>query len=318
MFQKSKKGQGAGLPGRRQVTPSEKREAVTAQDLSSRYAFRRNRTLTGSSSVHVTSSNELNAELRSPRARVHHLTSLRRKLTLYFVIALSVSLGLYTLVSQLVASTAISVDGKPMVISEDSKAYSASFETYYSARPAERFRFLLDGPALLSHVQSSRPEVKSLRVEPGSAPGEASVIVETRRPIARWSIDGANQYVDGDGVVFAKNFHGEPSLQIVDESGLGGSSSRLLASDRFLGFIGLVVSKADTYGLKVKTVTIPGLTTRQVALSIEGQRAQYRLSVDRSPGEQVEDISKISRYLTVNKLQPGYVDVRVAGKAYYR
>jgi hypothetical protein len=212
----------------------------------------------------------------------------------------------------------ISIDNNPSPASPDTKAYVAAFDSYYAARPVERFKFLLDTSALLLHVRASHPEVKSLRIEPGSKLGEASVIVQTRTPIARWSINGTNQYVDGEGVVFAKNYHGEPHLQIVDESGLGSAAGGLVASDRFLGFIGLVVSKSTRYGLDVKAVTIPALTTRQVALTLAGQGTQYRLSVDRSPGDQIEDISRITRSLASSKINPSSVDDRVQGTAYYK
>lgn len=309
----------ADMPSRRreQVTPAPQRPS--ASDLSNRYAFRRNRTLTGSSSASIASSGELNAELRSPRAHVHHLTSLRRRLLGYFSTVALVSFGLYVLVSQLVASATISIAGSgPGLDEADRSAYAKTLESYYAARPAERFRFILNTDAVLSHMQVSRPEVDEIRIEPGSKPGEASVVITPRTPIARWSINGANQYVDGDGVVFSKNYFADPELQIVDNSGLGSSDTRLVASNRFLGFIGRVIAKSATYGLDVDKVTIPALTTRQVAMTLQGQSTEYKLSVDRSAGEQVEDISRITRYLTQANVRPGYVDVRIAGKAFYK
>lgn len=309
----------SALPGRRSASNRIEQSRPTSEELSTRYAFRRNRTLTGSSSATIASSNELNAELRSPRAHVHHLASLRRRLFSYLAVVGALALGLYLLVSQLVATTVISVeDTAPILGASDSGAYTKAIEGYYAARPAERFRFVLDRDALLGHIQASRPEVQAIRVEPGAGPGEASVIITARQPIARWSIDGGNQYVDGDGVVFARNYFADPELQIVDNSGLGAASSRLVASNRFLGFIGRVVAKSTTYGLDIDTVSIPSLTTRQVALTLKDQPTEYKLSVDRSAGEQVEDISRITRYLASNNLRPGYVDVRIAGKAYYK
>lgn len=305
------------VPSRRRQDTSTQ-ERPSAADLSNRYAFRRNRTLTGSSSANIASSNELNAELRSPRAHVHHLTNLRRRLLFYFSCVALVSFGLYVLVSQLVAVTAITVSGVAPLTASAQKDYQEAFDSYYAARPAERFRFILDEDALLSHVQASKPEVDTFRIEPGSTPGEASIVITARRPIARWSIDGVNHYVDGNGIVFSKSYFGDPELQIVDNSGLQASSSKLVASNRFLGFIGRVIAKSATNGLSVEKVTIPGLTTRQVAVTLEGQATEFKLSVDRSAGNQVEDIARINRYLLANKLAPGYVDVRIAGKAFYK
>lgn len=307
----------ASTPGRRREGEA-RAERPSSADLSQRYAFRRNRTLTGSSSASVASSNELNAELRSPRAHAHHLTMLRRKLLVSFVVVAFVVFGLYILVSQLVATTAMTVANIGPLSPADQKQYSDAFESYYAARPVERFRFLLDEKALLSHIQASRPEVQALRIEPGAKLGEASVTITARQAIARWSIDGTNQYVDGEGVVFAKSYFGDPALQIIDNSGLQASQSKLVASNRFLGFIGRVIAKSDANGLDVSKVTIPALTTRQVSISLVGQDTEYKLSVDRSAGNQVEDIARINRYLAAHQLSPGYVDVRIAGKAFYK
>ncbi len=312
------KASDSAVPGRRRGDSPNNKERASVTDLSERYAFRRNRTLTGSSSVHIASSNELNAELRSPRAHVHHLTNLRRRLLAYFAAVAMVSFGLYILVSQLVASTSILVAGSAPLSSPNQAPYQKAFESYYAARPVERFKFLLDRDALLAHVQASRPEVSSITIEPGANPGEASIIITARQPIARWSIDGVNQYVDGEGSVFAKNYFADPELQIIDNSGLQTSSTKLVASNRFLGFIGRVVAKCATNGLPISNVTIPTLTTRQVSMTLEGKSTEYKLSVDRSAGNQVEDIARINRYLASNNIAPGYVDVRISGKAFYK
>lgn len=237
---------------------------------------------------------------------------------MYFGGVAFVSFGLYMLVSQLVATTSISIASEAPLPQSDQAVYRAAIEAYYQARPVERFRFLLDQPALLSHMQASLPEVESLRLEPGSKLGESSVTLKARQPIARWSIDGSNKYVDGSGVVFARNYYDDPALQIVDNSGLQSSSSKFVASNRFLGFIGRVVARSAASGLSVSKVTIPALTTRQVAVTLAGQGTEYKLSVDRSAGDQVEDIARISRYLADNRLAPGYVDVRISGKAFYK
>lgn len=304
-------------PDRRRQT-SEPTDRPSASDLSNRYAFRRNRTLTGSSSSQITSSNELNAELRSPRAHVHHLTSLRRKLLLLFTAVGIASFGLYLLLAQLVATTAIQVAGVNLLPKADQAAYQQALESYYAARPAERLRFLLNEPELLSHLQAARPEIRSVRVEPGQDLGQASITLTPRQPIARWSLAGSNQYVDGDGTVFARNYFADPSLEIIDSSGLQTSSNRLVASNRFLGFVGRVIAQSASNGLAVTKVTIPALTTRQVTVTLSGKATEYKLSVDRSAGQQVEDIVHIDRYLAANKLTPGYVDVRISGKAFYK
>lgn len=318
-FRKNFSGKPDTVPNRRrEKLPSEAAKArPSAQELSDRYAFRRNRTITGSSSAQIISSNELNAEVRSPRAHVHHLTSLRRRLLLYFILVGAAAFGLYILLLQTVASEVFQVDDIPVISETQQKAYRTTMEEYYIARPVERLRFTLNEERLTSHMQAEHPEVKSLSVEQSSI-GEAVVSISPRQPLARWSINASDQYVDGEGVVFTNNYFPTPSLQIIDESGARVDSGQLVASNRFLGFIGRLLSAANERSLTVAKVTLPLATTRQVEIAFEGKPTKYKASVDRSAGQQIEDISRIVRYMEQNGQTPEYVDVRLKNKAFYK
>ena len=307
------------VPGRRrQQSGSEAlSQRPSAEDLSGRYAFRRNRTITGSSSSQIKSSNEQNADLCSPRAHVHHLTSLRRRLLVYFFIVGAASFGLYVLLSQTVATEIFQVKGAPAIASAQQEAYRSTMEEYYTARPAERLHFLLDEERLTSHMQAKHPEIQSLLVNQSKI-GEAVVSIAARQPVARWSIESADQFVDGEGVVFAKNYFATPALQIVDESGARIGTGQLVASNRFLGFVGRLLSSANERGMSVVKVTLPAATTRQVEVLFNGTPTKYKVSVDRSAGQQVEDISRIVKYMGERGLAPEYVDVRLESKAFYK
>jgi len=161
-------------------------------------AAHQNRTLTGSSSAQVASTNELNAELRSPRAHVHHLTKLRRRLLVYFVGALAAAAALYMILSQLVATYAvhIAVTTPNQLTQADASTYEQAIDSYYAARPAERLRTLLNSDALLRHVQALQPEIKAISIEPSGGFGQATVEITPREPLARWSIAGSTQYVE--------------------------------------------------------------------------------------------------------------------------
>ena len=303
---------------RRQTGGSENSSRPSPSDLADRYTFRRNRTITGSSSARISSSTELNADLRSPRAHAHHLTTLRRRLLTYFSAVATICFVLYLLVSQLVASMVVRVDGAELTAATQQAGYIKAIEEYYAARPIERLRFLLNTQELTSHVQASHPEVKALRVEPGKELGEASVVIDARHAIARWSIDGANRYVDEEGIVFAQSYFERPALQIIDNSGIRATGTEAVASNRFLGFVGRTISSSRQQGLIITKVTIPTLTTRQVVLNLKGKTTYYKFSIDRSVGQQVEDMARIDRFLERRGIKPTYVDVRVEGKAFYK
>lgn len=318
MFGNKKTTRQDNRPARRRQDDASSGARSPASEVSDRYAFRRNRTITGSSSARIASSTELNADLRSPRAHAHHLTTLRRRLLVYFLAVMSVSFVLYLLVSQLTASMSLSVTGAELLPKEDRIAYTATLDEYYAARPIERLRFLLNQDELLSHMQATHPELKHIRVESGDQLGDASVVLEARHAIARWSIDGNNRYVDEEGVVFARNYFKRPTLQIIDNSGIHASSTQAVASNRFLGFVGRVIASSKKQGLEITKVTIPTLTTRQVAVNLKGRHPYYKFSIDRSVGQQVEDMARIDGFMRKQGIAATYVDVRIEGKAFYR
>jgi hypothetical protein len=167
-------------------------------------------------------------------------------------------------------------------------------------------------------MQASHPELKNVQVEPGTELGDAYVVLQVRRAIARWSIDGDNRYVDEEGVVFARNYFTRPSLQIIDNSGIHASSSQAVASNRFLGFVGRVIASSKQQGLEITKVTIPTLTTRQVTINLKGRQPFYKFSIDRSVGQQVEDMARIDRFMRKKGIVATYVDVRIEGKAFYK
>jgi hypothetical protein len=142
--------------------------------------------------------------------------------------------------------------------------------------------------------------------------------IETREPIARWSIYGSSQYVDATGTVFTRNYHAVPPLKIIDNSGIRTTNNKIITSHRFLGFVGRVIGLSNDREMIVSRITIPSSTTRQVEIQLKGVSQKYKLSVDRSTGEQVEDMARITSYLRRKHITPSYVDVRVEGKAFYR
>ena len=82
--------------------------------------------------------------------------------------------------------------------------------------------------------------------------------------------------------------------------------------------MGRAVGLSKTEGYNVQQVIIPSGTTREVELRVEGVDYPIKLSVDRSAGEQAEDMARVIKYLKDKNIKPEYIDVRVSGKAFYR
>lgn len=318
MFPFKNKNKNSDVPRRRQVNAGEqRRERAAERESEQTYDFRRNRTMSGSLSSSVSSSAEGGAGgLQSPRTHVHHLTLKRRQLLSVFLVVVAVSsLLAFILFNFTVDPVADSSDHS---ISLNKTYYEKTIEDYLNKHPIERLRFALDEKKLNEYLQSTVPEVESVEQGSMASLGKSDFTLVMRQPVAGWVIGGKQYFVDKSGVPFEKNYYESPKVAVVDESGVRQESGAVVASSRFLAFVGRVVAEAESHGLVVEQAIIPRDTTRQLQVKLEGRAYPIKLSLDRSPAEQIEDAQQVVEYFDVKGQSPAYVDVRVLDKAYYR
>lgn len=303
-------------PRRRRVEADMHADRSPDTSAEDRYAFRRNRTLTGSASSQVASLKESNAQLKSSRVQVHELARQRRHIGGILTLLLAGSLVLFGLVWQLTADVAVK---SLQVKSGDMPAhYEEIIQSYFAAQPVERLRFLINKDHLNDFVQSKAPEVEYIEVDGSAGLGVSVFTLIMREPIAGWNINNSQQFVDGSGTAFERNYFATPSVQIVDKSGIQVQAGQAVASNRFLGFVGRAVGLAKSNGYKVTQVIIPSGTTREIQLKLDRVGYPIKLSVDRSAGEQIEDMTRAISWLRSHNKTPKYLDVRVSGKAFYK
>ena len=283
-----------------------------------RYSFRRNRTLTGSLSSGVASAGEHRAELKSSRVQHHELRRHRRKLLGLLAATILMIALLGFLVHQSIVRVKVgSVDTASVV---DSALYEQKIQDYLSERPLERFRFSLDNESLIAYLeQHDAPEVRSVSGELTHAGfGVSSIVLEFRKPAVVWSTGATRLYVDNEGNAFRRNYFQEPAVRVIDKSGVQTKDNQVIASGRFLAFMGKIIGQMQMNGLEVTEISLPADTTRQIELRVAGVDYPVKLSTDRSAGEQAEDAARAIRYLRANGISTAYLDVRVSGKAYYK
>lgn len=299
------------IPRRREMSREERRNETPATP-----SFIRNRTLTGTSSLHVSTTGEANAQLKSPRVHAHHLANQRRRVITLLVAVLFAVLLLYIIVSQFTAHVRVVLHDFPD--QNVQSTYENTLQAYFNRHPIERLRMFANTSAMTSFIEATNPEVKALTVEPSSKFATSTIQIIARHPIAGWNTHGQAEYVDENGVAFRRNYYPTPKLQIIDRSNIPIAAGQAIASDTFLGFVGQLVGALHTRGYRVTRVEIPDATTRQVNVRLEHAPYYIKCLVDRSAEEQAEDISRVARYLTKHRVTPRYVDVRVEGKAYYK
>lgn len=304
-------------PFRRSKQDIPERRRLARQDYDEgAQAFKRGRTLTGSASSHVRTPSESRADLKSSRVQLHELTRKRRRMASALAGVLALMFVVYGATTQYTAKPVIQASPDASISLDDS--YKNTIDKYLDSHINERLRLFTNMSRLTSHVQSAHPEVKSVEQGKAVGYGESLYTVVFREPIASWNVDGQRLYVDDEGVPFDKNHFAPPELRITDDSGLSTLSGQTVMSNRFMSFIGQVISLSKKQGYTVTGIVIPEGMTRQVDVSLKGVKYPFKFSSDRPAGEGVEDMIRALEWMRSKRLSPEYVDVRVSGRAFYR
>lgn len=104
----------------------------------------------------------------------------------------------------------------------------------------------------------------------------------------------------------------KPTVEIIDEDGSG------YITDKIKMTVGMLEEDFQDYGYKVKKAIVPASTTREVDVYLEGVDMYFKIHVDRNAAESAEDSVRMINYLEKEDKKASYVDVRIAGRAYWK
>lgn len=280
--------------------------------------FKRNRTLTGSTSNQLNGINS-KTDLESPRIYAHKLSIIRRKISGILLIVVVSMIPIWILISNLTVSVNVSSSDVSISKPIDKVKYEKIIQNYLDINPMSRLAFLLDQTDLNAYISLQLPEVSSVTQNNSISIGVSNFAITLREPVAKWQINNKYYYVDSKGIPFEVNYYSDPPVQIVDNSGISVKiSTKAIASNRFLSFVGRVVYLAKAGGYTVTQAILPNDTTRELQIKLKECNYIVKLSIDRPAGEQVEDMIAAVRYFTNHGQSPQYIDVRVSGKAFYK
>lgn len=307
-----------GLFGGRKKQVDIRNPHITTQNEA--YTFRRSRTLTGSSASSVRAVNEERGQLRSTRLQEHDLRRHRRKLSFYLLLCVAL-IGCLGVILEQYNGNDVTISTNTAEASTkdiDTARYQQFAAEYYNAHPLEHFRFALNMEAFAEELRSKAPEIADAKVVRGDGVLQGEVKLTFRQPVVSWVIKGEKYYVDADGEAFQVNYFAEPTVSVVDESGIDPEAG-VIASGRFLRFMGRVITLVNDSGVTtVSGVVIPRGVTRQIDLKLTGVGYPFKTNLDRDPAGQAADVINAYKYFTSRGITPAYVDVRVSSKAFYR
>ena len=107
----------------------------------------------------------------------------------------------------------------------------------------------------------------------------------------------------------------EPTIEIIDEDASAGSR----ITNRMRSYIGQAEQDFRDLGYRPTKAVIPSGAIREVDFYLESHPGFIKLHIDRPTATSVEDADRMLRYLAdQDTTEFQYIDVRLAGKAYWK
>ncbi len=168
----------------------------------------------------------------------------------------------------------------------------------------------------VSKLQQADPLLRAVTVR--RAWFHAIVVTATlKQPSLGWSSGNQTYVLDKDGTVIGVAGAGLNFPVVYDGSNLPVQVGQRVASVHFVEFADQIVPALAASGIGVTRLDIKDTTFDLAAATNMG----YRLLFDTTRGvdEEVADLKAVQRLLVTQKHTPAeYIDLRIAGKAYYK
>jgi hypothetical protein len=215
------------------------------------------------------------------------------------------------------------VEVESAISSELSNRVEMAAHDYFKERPLEKVALWTNGNDLRKYLSDNlaevSPEIELQRA--GFLVPDLVISISPREPLVIWRVNGKKYFVDKLGAVFANNYYqSDLGIEVIDYNNmeLGEKMPK-----KILSFLGQLIADVREEGINISGISIPAGKAREIDIEVVsgGEAVIFKLSIDRSTAEQVEDVSRIIRHFEQNKIKFGtleYIDIRVKGRAFYR
>ncbi len=169
--------------------------------------------------------------------------------------------------------------------------------------------------ALSSKLQQDDPAIKAVVVR-RQWPHALVVAVTMQLPSLGWSTDGQEYLLDRDGSVIGPLPGGSTLPVVTDNSNLPVTDGKEVVSAVFVAFVQALVPALSANGYQVQGMSIQDTTYDLTVKTNKG----YNLIFDTTRGvsSEIADLQAVQKVLVAQKQTPAsYIDLRIAGKAYY-
>ena len=174
----------------------------------------------------------------------------------------------------------------------------------------------LDEGELVSKLQQEDPRIRSAVVL-RNWPHGLKVSVVLKQPSMGWSSGDQRYLLDSDGTAIGMLPAGSPLSVVNDGSNLPVAVGRQVVGQRFVAFVTALVPALKAAGYQPTSLDIKDTTFDLTVSTNKG----YKLIFDTSRPvvDELNDLKSLQSLLASQKRVPTqYLDLRIAGRAYYR
>lgn len=175
--------------------------------------------------------------------------------------------------------------------------------------------FTVGGLKLDRTLPEQEPRIKTATVKK-TFPNTITVNIVERQPGLVWVSAGENWEVDIEGIIIGAAGSKKPMATVIDTANIPVKPGDRVAPGRFVRFTQDIADGLPTQtGLKIENFQVPESTSEVYVKTDKGYLIKF--DTTRSALEQLKDLSLVIKNLN-GKVPGQYIDLRVAGRAYYQ
>lgn len=175
--------------------------------------------------------------------------------------------------------------------------------------------FTVGGLKLNRILPEQEPRIKSATVKK-TFPSTITVTVVERQPGVVWVSAGENWEVDIEGIIIGAAGSNKPMATVIDTANIPVKPGDRVAPSRFIKFTeGISEQLSSKTGLTIENFQVPESTSEVYVKTNKGYLIKF--DTTRPAVDQLNDLALVLKNLN-GKVPGQYIDLRVAGRAYYQ
>jgi cell division septal protein FtsQ len=164
-------------------------------------------------------------------------------------------------------------------------------------------------------LPEQEPRIKSVTVKK-TFPSTITVTIVERQPGVVWVSAGENWEVDIEGIIIGAAGSKKPMATVLDTANIPVKPGDRVAPSRFVQFTqDIADSLPAKTGLAIENFQVPESTSEVYVKTSKGYSIKF--DTTRSAADQLNDLVLVIKNLN-GKVPGQYIDLRVAGRAYYQ